>query len=152
MRTTPSICLSSTSSILRRKKMQMEDTMMKVTSIGRSRRHVTFLLSRIAIVNDVVSASIPESVTASPYEGMICMSIDMMKMPKPKPVVRWMKLAPMHRRIRYIVVVSTPLRLKCRRKDAFRLQSYNFFDEKSGECCNFAHIYGRELHIKCTEP
>ena len=32
---------------------------------------------------------------ASPYVGIRNGSIVMMKMPKPKPVVRWMKLAPM---------------------------------------------------------
>jgi len=40
-------------------------------------------------------ASSPESVVASPYVGMRNGSIVMMKMPKPKPVVRCMKLAPM---------------------------------------------------------
>jgi hypothetical protein len=42
-----------------------------------------------------VIASSPESVVASPYVGMRNGSIVIMKMPKPKPVVRWMKLAPM---------------------------------------------------------
>ena len=40
-------------------------------------------------------ASNPESVVASPYVGMRNGSIVIMKMPNPKPVVRWMKLAPM---------------------------------------------------------
>jgi hypothetical protein len=43
-------------------------------------------------------ASNPESVVASPYVGMRNGSIVIMKMPNPKPVVRWMKLAPMLRR------------------------------------------------------
>jgi hypothetical protein len=42
-----------------------------------------------------VIASSPESVVASPYVGMRNGSIVIMKMPKPKPVVRCMKLAPM---------------------------------------------------------
>lgn len=43
-------------------------------------------------------AKSPVSVVASAYEGMRKGSMVMMKMPKPKPVVRWMKLATMLRR------------------------------------------------------
>jgi hypothetical protein len=43
-------------------------------------------------------ANSPERVVASPYVGIRNGSIVIMKMPKPKPVVRCMKLAPMLRR------------------------------------------------------
>ena len=44
---------------------------------------------------EVVMARSHESVVASPYVGRKNGSIVMMKMPKPKPVVRCTKLAPM---------------------------------------------------------
>jgi len=43
----------------------------------------------------VVMARSPERVVASPYVGRKKGSIVMMKMPKPKPIVRCTKLAPM---------------------------------------------------------
>ena len=42
---------------------------------------------------DVVNANKPESVVASPYDGIRNGSIVIMKIPNPKPVVRWIKLA-----------------------------------------------------------
>ena len=56
MSTTPRICLSSTSSILFRKKMHIDDTIINVMSIGRRRFHTTSLRSRRAIVSDVAEA------------------------------------------------------------------------------------------------
>ena len=50
---------------------------------------------RQTMTADVVIANRPESVVASPYVGRKNGNIVMMKMPKPKPLVRWMKLAPM---------------------------------------------------------
>ena len=47
---------------------------------------------------EVVIASSPESVVASPYVSRKKGNIVIMKMPKPKPVVRCTKLAPMLRR------------------------------------------------------
>ena len=44
---------------------------------------------------EVVMARSPERVVASPYVGRKNGSIVIMKMPKPKPVVRCTKLAPM---------------------------------------------------------
>ena len=73
----------------------MVETMIKVSRIGQSRCQVTWLLNRHTIAAEVVIASSPESVVASPYVGRMNGSIVIMKMPKPKPVVRWMKLAPM---------------------------------------------------------
>jgi hypothetical protein len=46
-----------------------------------------------------VSDSRPESVTASPYEGIRKGRAVMMKMPNPKPIVRCTKLAPAASRI-----------------------------------------------------
>ena len=50
---------------------------------------------RQTMTADVVIANRPKSVVASPYVGRKNGNIVMMKMPKPKSVVRWMKLAPM---------------------------------------------------------
>ena len=75
--------------------MAMVETMIKVSRIGQSRCQVTSLLNRHTIAAEVVIASSPESVVASPYVGTRNGSIVIMKMPNPKPVVRWMKLAPM---------------------------------------------------------
>jgi hypothetical protein len=48
-----------------------------------------------------VSESIPERVTASPYDGIRKGSAVIMNMPKPKPTVLWTKLAPAERSIMY---------------------------------------------------
>ena len=75
--------------------MAIVETIMNVSRIGQSRCHVTKPRNRHTIAAEVVIASSPESVVASPYVGKRNGSIVMMKMPNPKPVVRWMKLAPM---------------------------------------------------------
>ena len=52
-----------------------------------------------------------DSAVASPYDGMRNGSIVMMKMPKPNPVVRWMKLAPMLNRkmeVTMLFIAITP--------------------------------------------
>ena len=56
------------------------------------------------MIREVVIARMPERVVASPKEGMIEGSIVMMKMPKPKPVVRCTKLAPMLNRKSYTTI------------------------------------------------
>ena len=48
----------------------------------------------MAMSVEVVSASRPDRVVASPYEGIRKGSMVMMKIPNPKPVVRCTKLAP----------------------------------------------------------
>lgn len=50
---------------------------------------------RMAMYMELLIANKPVSVVASAYDGMRNGSIVMMKIPKPKPVVRWMKLAMM---------------------------------------------------------
>lgn len=75
--------------------MAIVETIINVSSIGQSRFQVTYSLSRHTMTAEVVMARSPESVVASPYVGRKNGSIVMMKMPKPKPVVRCTKLAPM---------------------------------------------------------
>jgi hypothetical protein len=66
------------------------------------RFHVTYFkyltITTVAEVNE----SRPESVTASPYEGIRKGRTVMMNIPNPNPMVRWTKLAPAARRMRYI--------------------------------------------------
>ena len=71
-----------------RAKMATVETMINVSRIGQSLLHVTKLRNRHTIAAEVVIANSPESVVASPYVGIRNGSIVMMKMPKPKPVVR----------------------------------------------------------------
>lgn len=49
----------------------------------------------ITTKSDVTEARSPDRVVASPYDGIRYGSIVMMKMPKPKPLTRCTKLAPM---------------------------------------------------------
>ena len=70
------------------------ENMTKAPTIGSRRFHVTnFTYCIITIVADV-SDNIPESVTASAYDGMRKGSAVMMNIPNPKPIVLCMKLAP----------------------------------------------------------
>lgn len=50
-------------------------------------------------------AKMPDNVVASPYDGIKNGSIVMMNMPKPKPVVRCTKLAPMLNRNMAITIL-----------------------------------------------
>lgn len=67
---------------------------MNVRSIGISLCHVMYLRYLYAMKEDVVRARRPESVVASPYDGIMNGRRVMMNMPNPNPVVRWTKLAP----------------------------------------------------------
>ena len=60
----------------------------KTDRIGMSLFRLTFSLYFHAAMAEVVRASRPDNAVASPYDGMRNGSIVMMKMPKPKPVVR----------------------------------------------------------------
>ena len=95
MSATPRICLRIWSSMRVSAKIAIVETMINVSSIGHSRFQVMKLCSFQAMTAEVVMASRPESVVASPYVGSKNGSIVMIKMPKPKPVVRCTKLAPM---------------------------------------------------------
>ena len=62
-------------------------------------------------MSDVTEASKPDSVVASPYDGMRYGNAVMMKMPKPKPVVRWMNAAPAAKSIRITISMIRPYTL-----------------------------------------
>ncbi len=89
---TPRIRFKIWSSMRVKAKMAIVETTINVSSIGQSRFQVTYSLSRHTMTAEVVMARSPESVVASPYVGRKNGSIVMMKMPKPKPVVRCTKL------------------------------------------------------------
>ena len=74
--------------------MAIVETTTNVSSIGHNRFQVMKLRSFQTMTAEVVMANRPESVVASPYVGRKNGSIVIIKMPKPKPVVRCTKLAP----------------------------------------------------------
>ena len=74
------------------------DMMMNVSRIGMSLLHVMNFLILMHMSVEVVMARSPERVVASPYDGIRNGSMVIMKIPKPKPVVRCTKLAPIVRR------------------------------------------------------
>ena len=80
------------------RKMVRVDMMMKVSRIGMSLFHVMNFLILMHMNMEVVMARRPESVVASPYDGIRNGSSVIMKIPKPKPAVRCTKLAPIVRR------------------------------------------------------
>ena len=94
----PSTFLSIWSWIRVRRQMAADEVMMNVRRIGRSLFQVIYLLILKLIIADVVNARRPESVVASPYEGIRKGSIVIMNMPNPNPVVLWTKLPPKVRR------------------------------------------------------
>ena len=71
---------------------------MNVIRIGMSLFQHMYLRILNVMNADVVRASRPDRVVASPEEGMRKGSMVIMKMPKPKPVVLCTKLAPTVRR------------------------------------------------------
>ena len=83
--------------------MASAETAMNVSSITASRLHTMYFLMFSTITADVVSASSPDSVVASPYEGMRYGRTLIMNMPNPKPVVLCTKLAPAARMAMYRV-------------------------------------------------
>ena len=106
----PRISLRMWSSMRVKAKIAIVETTMKVSSIGHIRCQVTYLLSRQTMTAEVVIARMPDRVVASPYVGMKYGSIVMMKIPKPKPVVRCTKLAPMLNRniaITILLIITT---------------------------------------------
>ena len=69
--------------------------------MGRSLFHDIYFHILATITDEVVRASSPDRAVASPYEGIRKGSRVMMNIPKPKPVVRCTKLAPVARSIIY---------------------------------------------------
>ena len=91
---TPRTLLRIWSSMRVSAKIAIVETMTNVSSIGHNRFQVMKLRSFQTMTAEVVMANRPESVVASPYVGRKNGSIVIIKMPKPKPVVRCTKLAP----------------------------------------------------------
>ena len=91
--------------------MATVDITINVSSIGQSRFQLTYSHSRRTMTAEVVMAKSPDSVVASPYVGRKNGSIVMIKMPKPKPVVRCTKLAPMLKRNIAMTILLIVLRL-----------------------------------------
>jgi hypothetical protein len=77
----------------------MEENRKNAANIGNMRLQDTYFIYLSITTVDDVNESIPESVTASAYEGIRKGSTVIMNMPKPKPVVRWTKLAPVAKRM-----------------------------------------------------
>lgn len=76
-------------------------------NIGKSLFHVRYRLILTAVIKDVVRAKSPDKAVDSPYEGIRKGSIVIMKIPNPKPIVLWIKLAQMLRtNIRKPVIVA----------------------------------------------
>ena len=99
--TMPKIILIVFPSILSRRHIAMVENTTNAATKGSNRFHVTnFIYFSITTVAEV-SESNPESVTASPYEGIRKGSAVIMNMPNPKPMVRCTKLAPAAKRTIY---------------------------------------------------
>ena len=85
----------------------------------------------------------PESVVASPYVGRKNGSIVMMKMPKPKPVVRCTKLAPMLNRkmamTRLLIVIQS-------RKKYRKLRRFWIFCDIYGS--KITHYFQSSKHFR----
>ena len=80
-------------------KIAMEENRKNAANIGNIRFQDTYFIYLNITTIDDVNESIPESVTDSAYEGIRKGSTVIMNMPKPKPVVRWTKLAPVAKRM-----------------------------------------------------
>ena len=106
-------------------KIAIVEMMINVSSIGHNRFQVTKLRSFQTMTAEVVMANSPESVVASPYVGRKNGNIVIMKMPKPKPVVRCTKLAPILSRnmamTRLLIVVNI---LGCKDSDKSAIRSH----------------------------
>ena len=85
-------------SILSSREIAIVENIANAARIGRRRFQFTYLMYCIITTVADVSESRPERVTASAYDGMRKGRAVMMKMPNPKPMVLWMKLAPAARR------------------------------------------------------
>ena len=89
---------------------------MNVSNIGHRRFQVMKLRNFKTMTAEVVMANRPESVVASPYVGRKNGSIVIIKMPKPKPVVRCTKLAPILSRTmkRTMLLILIILKIFCK--------------------------------------
>jgi hypothetical protein len=95
----PNIILIACPSILSSILMAIDENMMNAATIGKSLFQLTYFIYFTITTVAEVSESRPESVTASPYEGIRKGSAVIMNMPNPNPIVLCTKLAPAARRI-----------------------------------------------------
>ena len=106
IRTKPSIILIVLPSIRLSMKIAAVDMIRNVARIGIRRFQVTYFLYLYIATEEDVSARSPDKVTASPYDGMRKGRAVIMKIPKPKPMVLCMKLAPIASRNIYRYVYT----------------------------------------------
>ena len=85
-------------SILSSMQIAMVENITNANVIGKKRFHVTYFTYFTITTAADVSDSIPDSVTASAYDGIRKGRAVMMNIPNPNPMVLWMKLAPIARR------------------------------------------------------
>ena len=105
-------------SILSSMQIAMVENITNANVIGKKRFHVTYFTYFTITTAADVSDSIPDSVTASAYDGIKKGRAVMMNIPNPNPMVLWMKLAPIARRnigrLNSIVVQSYTILLTSR--------------------------------------
>ena len=122
---TPRIRFNMWSSMRVKAKMAIVETTINVISIGQSRFQVIKLRSFQTMTAEVVMANSPDSVVASPYVGRKNGSIVIMKMPKPKPVVRCTKLAPiLSRNMKRTILLIFVNILACKDSDNSAIRSH----------------------------
>ena len=98
-------------SILSSMQIAMVENITNANVIGKKRFHVTYFTYFTITTAADVSDSIPDSVTASAYDGIRKGRAVMMNIPNPNPMVLWMKLAPIASR-NISMLNSTYLRLR----------------------------------------
>lgn len=113
------------------------DTIINVDKIGRSLLQTINLYFRMTMKRDVVNARMPDNVVASPCEDMMVGNIVIMKMPKPKPVVRCTKLAPILRTKISIATLSILYCIGLSKPDNSHEQSG--FTQYNQRCCQLFH-------------
>jgi hypothetical protein len=83
---------------LERTEIAIVEVIRNMDRIGISLLHVMNLLYFIEAIKEVVNANSPDNAVASPYEGIRNGRRVIIKIPKPNPVVLWIKLAPIANR------------------------------------------------------
>jgi hypothetical protein len=89
-------------SILSSIRIAIVEKILNAATMGRRRFHVTYFRYWIITTVAEVRDNRPERVTASAYDGIRKGSAVMMNIPKPNPIVLWMKLAPAARSMIYM--------------------------------------------------
>ena len=96
---TPRIILIVLPSILSSRRIAIVEKTVNAAIIGRSLFQVTYLTYLIITTVADVKDNRPDRVTASAYDGIRNGNAVIMNIPKPKPMVRCIKLAPAASRI-----------------------------------------------------